>query len=114
MYLGTLAYLSTSTGTSVESTFPFFLLVDKLIHILKKTKSNFLTLYFIFSAGSRRKTEDSVGESCVEDINAASTTASSTTQAAREVASTAASVASNVAASNAMVVLAQQIRKLQK
>merc|ERR1711934_1278605 len=51
------------------------------------------------SAGSRRKTEDSVGESCVEDINAASTTAS-TTQAAREVASTAASVASNVAASN--------------
>lgn len=52
------------------------------------------------SAGSRRKTEDSVGESCVEDINAASTTASSTTQAAREVASTAASVASNVAASN--------------
>lgn len=51
------------------------------------------------SAGSRRKTEDSVGESCVEDINAASTTAS-TTQAAREVATTAASVASNVAASN--------------
>ena len=82
--------------------------------MLKKTKYDFLTLYFIFSAGSRRKTEDSVGESCVEDINAASTTASSTTQAAREVASTAASVASNVAASNAMVVLAQQIRKLQK
>ena len=53
----------------------------------------------MFSAGSRRKTEDSVGESCVEDINAASTTAS-TTQAAREVATTAASVASNVAASN--------------
>jgi hypothetical protein len=50
-------------------------------------------------SGSRRKTEDSVGESCVEDINAASTTAS-TTQAAREVATTAASVASNVAASN--------------
>jgi len=51
------------------------------------------------ATGSRRKTEDSVGESCVEDINAASTTAS-TTQAAREVATTAASVASNVAASN--------------
>lgn len=50
-------------------------------------------------SGSRRKTEDSVGESCVEDINAASTTAS-TTQAAREVATTAASVVSNVAASN--------------
>lgn len=56
------------------------------------------------SAGSRRKNDDSIGESCAEDVNTASgmatTTTTSATHVAREVATTAASVASNAAASN--------------
>ena len=57
------------------------------------------TNLILITAGSRRKNDDSVGESCAEDINAASNMAPAT-MAAREVATTAASVASNAAASN--------------
>merc|ERR1711899_697585 len=56
-------------------------------------------------SGSRRKNDDSIGESCAEDVNTASgmattTTTTSATHVARDVATTAASVASNAAASN--------------
>merc|ERR1711899_238234 len=47
-------------------------------------------------SGSRRKNDETVGESCAEDITASTTSA---THVAREVATTAASVASNAAAS---------------
>jgi len=52
------------------------------------------------SAGSRRKNDETVGESCAEDITASASTTSAT-HVAREVATTAASVASNAAASSA-------------
>ena len=52
-----------------------------------------------FSAGGRRKTDDSFGEACVEEgaANASGSTSTSATTAARVVATTAASVASNAA-----------------
>jgi len=49
-------------------------------------------------SGSRRKNDETVGESCAEDITASTTSA---THVAREVATTAASVASNAAAASA-------------
>ena len=54
--------------------------------------------FYVFSAGGRRKTDDSFGEACVEEGGAnASGSAASATTAARAVATTAASVASNAA-----------------
>ena len=61
----------------------------------------FTVFFYVFSAGGRRKTDDSFGEACVEEGgagtgNSASGSTSATT-AARAVATTAASVASNAA-----------------